>query len=258
MRTAGVGVCIVALVWAVVAFAGEPEDAEPARAGSAPEAAAVGAGADASRVAVYVPPSRGAVRTRAGGGTRGPGDAPALLVLAPEHAGVTNRAQPTLAFFLSKATDARVDLTVIAEDAVGPLLEATLAGPLAAGVHVVRLADHGITLDEGRSYDWSVAVVLDASRRDLDVVAASSIRRDAASPAVAEALATGVPSYRVLAGNGIWYDAIADLSDAIAAAPRDAALRVERAGLLDQVGLSAAAAFERGGTSHDVSAEPKP
>jgi hypothetical protein len=242
---------------AVAAFAGDTGIADTPEAGSPPVSSAAPT-VDASRPAVYVPPSRGTMRTRTGGGTRGPGPAPTVSVIAPDHAGITTRAQPELAFFVSAATDARIDLTVIQADAVDPLLETTLPGPISAGVHLVRLADHGVTLAEDTSYDWSVALVLDPARRDLDVAAGSAIRREPAAPAVAQALASGAPSYRVLAGNGIWYDAIADLSDAIAAAPGDAALRAERAGLLEQVGLDAAAAFERGSATHDVSAQPRP
>jgi hypothetical protein len=241
---------------ALVAFGSDRGAADPPEPVSAPPARERAAGVDPSQPAIYVPPSRGAARTRSGGGTRGPVDLPSVAVLAPDHAGITLRAQPELAFFVSKATDARIDLTVVAEDAVDPLLEVTLPGPTAAGVHVVRLADHGIALDPDRSYDWSVALVVDPARRDLDVAAGSAIRRSATPPELSAALAGGAPSYRVLAGNGIWYDAIADLSDAIAAKPADAALRAERAGLLEQVGLTAAAAFERGRTVTDVSAGP--
>jgi hypothetical protein len=243
---------------AASAFAGEPGVPEPPDTAAAPPVEAQAPGVDPKHPAVYVPPSRGATRTRSGGGTRAPGDVPTVSVLAPDHAGLTVRAQPELAFFVSKATGARIDLTVIADDAVDPLLELTLPGPTPAGVHRVRLADHGIALEPDRGYEWSVALVVDPERRDLDVAAGSAIRRSAAPPAVAAALASGAPSYRVLAGNGIWYDAIADLSDAIAAAPGDPALRSERAGLLEQVGLDAAAAFERGSALHDVSAQPRP
>jgi hypothetical protein len=247
---------VIGATAALAAFASDRVVADPPEPVSAPPARERSAGVDPSQPAVYVPPSRGAARTRSGGGTRGPVDLPTVAVLAPEHAGITLRAQPEIAFFVSKATGARIDLTVIAEDAVDPLLEVTLPGPTAAGVHVVRLADHGIELEADRSYDWSIALVVDPARRDLDVAAGSGIRRSAAPPELSAALATGAPTYRVLAGNGIWYDALADLSDAIAAKPADASLRTERAGLLEQVGLDAAAAFERGRTVTDVSAGP--
>jgi len=45
------------------------------------------------RRTVYVPPSRGAVGARTGGGTRGQTSAPRIAVLAPDHVGLTTRAQ---------------------------------------------------------------------------------------------------------------------------------------------------------------------
>jgi hypothetical protein len=48
----------------------------------------------------------------------------------------------------------------------------------------------------------------------------------------------------VLAEEGIWYDALAGLSDRIDAAPKDLSLRKQRAALLDQVGLNEAAEFD--------------
>lgn len=194
---------------------------------------------------VYVPPPRGSTRARTGGGTRGPGRQPILAALVPDHVGVTNRAQPSLAWYVSEATDERVDFTLVDPAAVEPVLETTLTGPFTAGIHLVRLAEHGVRLEEGRSYDWSVALVPDPENRDRDVVAGGAIRREPAAPGVASEIAAGEPSYRVLARAGVWYDAIADLSEAIAARPDEKVLREERAALLEQVGVGAAASFDR-------------
>ncbi|MGH0032679.1 MAG: DUF928 domain-containing protein [Myxococcota bacterium] len=231
-RICSVGVLVLALTaWA------DDEDAKPRKDEKE----------EASARVVYVPPSRGATRTRTGGGTRGPLAAPTVAALAPDHVGVTNRAQPTLAWFVSEATDARVDFTLIDPDAVEPLLETTIESPAEAGVQLVRLSNLGVELEEGRSYDWAIALVLDPDARDLDVVAGGAIRRDPAAPGTASQATPGSASYLALARAGVWYDALADLSDAIAANPGNAALREARADLLEQVGVGAAAAYERGG-----------
>ena len=52
-------------------------------------------------------------------------------------------------------------------------------------------------------------------------------------------------SARLYATAGLWYDTIAALSALIDAAPQDATLRQQRATLLDQEGLHAAAAYDR-------------
>lgn len=212
-----------------------------------------------SRLSVYVPPSRGAVGVRTGGGTRGGTDAPRIEALAPDHIGWTTRAKPVLAWYLSRDTDVPVVVSVIADGAIEPLLEAPLLGPQRAGIHLVDLAAFGAALgaglEEGATYAWSVAVVLDAGARDADVVAGGAVARVEAAPELSAALAQPGPSYRALARHGIWYDAIADLSAAIAAAPEDAALRAERADLLEQVGLGEAAAFDREGRNAAKSAD---
>lgn len=194
---------------------------------------------------VYVPPSRGSARARTGGGTRGPGDRPTLAVLAPDHVGVTNVAQPTFAWFASQPIPGRVDFTLVDPEAVEPLVEVTLPSPNEAGIQRIHLADYDARLEEGRSYDWSVALVMDPESRDLDVVAAGAIRRAPASPRVAAEIAAGTPAYIALARAGVWYDAMADLCAAIEADPHDAALRAQRAALLEQVGVGAAAVYER-------------
>jgi len=166
---------------------------------------------------IYVPPPRGGpTGTRMGGGTRGASHAPRIAVLAPDHIGVTTRAQPSLVWYLSEQTRAPVELTVIADNAVEPLAVKRLPSPQRAGIHVEDLAKHGIQLAEGTTYDWYVTLVLDPKARDSDVVAGG---------------------------------AIADLSAAIAAVPGDTpagrALHAERASLLEQVGVGAAALYDR-------------
>jgi len=57
----------------------------------------------------YRPPLRGAPGGRVGGGTRGIGDEfITLLVLAPNHVGLTVQGQPTLYWYLSKPTNLRL------------------------------------------------------------------------------------------------------------------------------------------------------
>ncbi|MEE2678973.1 MAG: DUF928 domain-containing protein, partial [Myxococcota bacterium] len=61
-----------------------------------------------------------------------------------------------------------------------------------------------------------------------------------ASPQLQQSLAApGAAQAQVLAGAGIWYDALDDLSRAIAADPKSQALWNERASLFEQAGLPA-------------------
>jgi hypothetical protein len=248
----------VVLVGAVVGAALALADEKPRDSGKqaapprAPAAATRPTGpAKVSRPTIYVPPSRGAVGARTGGGTRGAANAPRIAVLVPDHVGLTTRDQPTLAWFLAADTDLAAELTLLADGAVEPSKVIRLGGPLRAGIHLVDLAAHGARIEEGKTYDWYVALVVDPDARDEDLVAGGAIQRHAVTPELAKDLAGGEPSYRVLARHGIWYDAIADLSKAIAGAPAatDAGreLRDERAALLEQVGVGAAAVYDREG-----------
>jgi hypothetical protein len=116
------------------------------------------------------------------------------------------------------------------KDAVPTTLELTLQPPIAQGVHALRLGDHGVTLKPGVEYQWFVAVVSNPAQRSNDVVAGGGIKRIAPADAV---------------GDGVWYDALDQLSQQISANPADARLRQQRAALLEQVGLREAAAFDR-------------
>jgi hypothetical protein len=120
-----------------------------------------------------------------------------------------------------------------------PLLELRVSTPVAAGIHRLRLADHGIRLAPGVAYRWYVAVVPDPSRRSRDILAGGAIQRMTASSEVVARLSQArpedVPS--VYAEAGLWYDALTALSELIDGAPDDQALRRQRASLLAQIGV---------------------
>jgi Domain of Unknown Function (DUF928) len=183
----------------------------------------------------YKPPLRGAPATRVGGGTRSIGtQALTVNVLAPNETGFTTRDKPTVYWYVSEPLNTPVELTLTTteplKDAVPTTLELTLQPPIAQGVHALRLGDHGVTLKPGVEYQWFVAVVSNPAQRSSDVVAGGGIKRIEAADAVRD---------------GVWYDAIDQLSQQISANPADARLRQQRAALLEQVGLREAAAFDR-------------
>jgi hypothetical protein len=138
-------------------------------------------------------------------------------------------------------------VTIVDEASVMPVLETTIEGPLAAGVHPIRLADHQISLAPGINYQWFVALVPDADRRSNDVIAGGGIERVVPSDPLREKLAAAQEPSRtfVLAEAGIWYDALAAISRAVEASPRDSEARSSRAALLEQVGLAEVARVER-------------
>jgi hypothetical protein len=196
--------------------------------------------ATATVAPVYKPPIRGAPGGRVGGGTRGTGrELFALSVLAPDHSGLTLSEQPSLYWYISAPTSLPVEVTVMDPNTTQPLLELRVSTPVAAGIHRLRLADHGIRLAPGVAYRWYVAVVPDPSRRSRDILAGGAIQRMTASSEVVARLGQArpedVPS--VYAEAGLWYDALTALSELIDGAPDDQALRRQRASLLAQIGV---------------------
>jgi len=200
------------------------------------------------KIPVYKPPRRGAPapERRMGGGTRGTNKSlPVVSVLAPGHTGLTVQEQPALYWFASAVVDAPIELTVIDEKGIQPVLETRLAPPTQAGVQRVRLADYGVRLTVGERYQWSIALVLDPEHRSKDITAIGAIKRIKRSEVkstLTDVANTEAP-YRY-ADAGLWYDAVMAISDLIDAAPEDLDLRSQRAGLLEQVGLSEVGAYD--------------
>ena len=191
----------------------------------------------------YQPPMRGSASSgRIGGGTRGTADGPSvtLEVLAPDHAGLTVSAQPTLYWFVSQRIETDAELTIVDDTSIDPLLELKLTPPIEPGIHALSLEEHGVQLEPKVPYQWFVAVVVDPSQRSYDVIAGGEIERVAQTSELASQ-----QTPQAYAEAGIWYDALDGLSTQIGNSPNDAGLRQQRAALLDQVGLPGAAEYER-------------
>jgi hypothetical protein len=183
---------------------------------------------------------RGAPGGRIGGGTRGVGgESLALSVLAPDDRALTISEQPTLYWFISSRTSLPVEVVVMDPGGIRPMLELTMAPPTEAGLHAIRLADHGIRIAPGIAYRWYVAVVPDASRRSRDILAGGTVERIVPPPDLSSSLSQAGGEERVFfyANAGLWYDALTAATDMVDQSPGDLALRQQRSALLKQVGL---------------------
>jgi hypothetical protein len=194
----------------------------------------------------FRPPSTGAPSVRLTGGSRGSGDATITLdVLAPDDIGVTTQEQPSLFWYQSKPADAKFELTLLQENKVKPLVQVTVDRSAKAGIQRIKLSDHGTKLKLGVEYQWVVALITDPDNRSTDLVASGVIKRIEPTEALKENVLKAAPSALpgIYAEAGIWYDALAALSDQIEARPDDADLKATRADLLSQVGLKAASSL---------------
>ena len=198
---------------------------------------------------VYKQPMRGAPSSRVGGGTRGDDGSGSvvLTVLAPEHTGRTSKDQPALYWYISKPVNTHVELTVIDEVSVKPLLETNVAIPSRAGIQSLRLTDHGVRLKPGVEYQWSAALVTDQAQRSNDVVSSGTIAYVVPPADLKQRLAQTNPETLAFihAEAGYWYDAIESLSKLIEAQPHNRRWKEQRASLLEQVALPEAAEYDR-------------
>jgi hypothetical protein len=204
--------------------------------------------ASGSAGVVYSPPMRGAPAARIGGGTRGIGDATLELVaLAPDHTGLTTKEQPTLYWYVSEPVQAKLEVTLINDESIDPDLEQVVSTTGQAGIQRMDLAKTRTRLVPGMEYRWFVSVVAGSGQRSNDIVASGTIQRITPDAALKKEIAGAEESalMGIYARQGIWYDAIDVASRMIDKSPGDSDLQEQRAALLDQVGLQAAADYAR-------------
>jgi hypothetical protein len=257
MRGWGVGAALaLALVGQAVAQAAGDAAAGKTDATTSRTTAVEGKGEKSAAGGFYVPPApQGRLAGgRVGGGTRASRPSACntkLSVLVPEdHVGLTTEAQPTLYFFLSQDTDCAVEFVLNDRRQVPPLIEVAVKTPRTAGIHAIRLADFGLSLEPEVDYDWFVQVRGAEAKKSPEAYGGGQIRRVTAPAGLAEELAKpGARPANVFAQNSLWYDAVAALSAEIDAAPADTALHQQRAELLASQGMDDAAASEGGGTA---------
>ena len=238
------GLALGLLVATSAASAAETGATAPANA----DAGHAKAGSGSAGGFVYRPPMRGAPVARIGGGTRGIGETTLeLVVLAPDHTGLTTKEQPTLYWYVSEPVPARLEVTVINDEAIDPELEEVVATPGHAGIQKIDLAKSGTKLEPGLEYRWFVSVVADPGQRSNDIVASGTIQRITPEGSLKTRIAGADERtlVRIYAEEGVWYDAIDGLSRMIEKSPNDSALREQRAVLLEQVGLQTAADYSR-------------
>ncbi|MFY9261537.1 MAG: DUF928 domain-containing protein [Gallionella sp.] len=189
----------------------------------------------------FHPPMRGAPDLRVGGGSRAVTMQIAKINLyAPKSAGMTLTESPVLYWHLSKALSVPVEIQLLATGSDKPVLTVSMS-TVAAGVHKFNLAEYGVKLQTAVEYRWQTTIIWDAALRTKDTVSSASIQYTL--PASNTVTSSSRP--RELVEQGFVYDGIAAISAQIEANPSNAALREERAALLEQIGQTEAAKADR-------------
>jgi hypothetical protein len=175
-----------------------------------------------------------------------------MAPLAPQHTGFTITKQPTLYWYLSQSWDAQIEFTLNKIGAIEPILELTIGLPYnsdvhQAGMHHLRLADYDVHLEPDQEYEWFIVIVSDPEQRSNDWLASGTIRYIKPSNALTKQLSQTSQKqwYKVYAENGIWYDAIDNISMQIEKQPFNKELRRQRASLIEQVAMPKVARYEQ-------------
>ncbi len=196
----------------------------------------------------YQPPLRGAPTRRVGGATRGAGDEDIFVtVLAPRATGLTNRESPTLYWFVSRAPARQVEFVLIRHDRIQPVAELALSRPASGGIAKISLAEIGVKLEPGVTYEWSIALVKDRQNRSSDIITSGTLVRKTPDGALENLLknADTEAKFALYGKAGYWYDAIELASKAISSGSVQKTWRGHRASFLEQVGLETVAAYDR-------------
>ena len=94
-----------------------------------------------------------------------------------------------------------------------PLVEKTLSPPVTGGLHGLSLAELGVSLAPGVTYQWSVAMVVDEAQRSKDILSGGAVQfTPEADPAQLPEAATDRAI--ALAAQGCWYDAFDEIGRA--------------------------------------------
>jgi hypothetical protein len=169
-----------------------------------------------------------------------------LIAMTPKDEGaMTATAQPQLHWYISGRTDlsATFSLRKHPNVAPNPIFECEVRGPIAAGVHEIRLRDLGITLDSNADYGWYVRLNEPAGARPLTVITSYIVVPDLSSVG---ALGAGTPSpearYKTYMQRGYWYDALAAIVGLLESVPLSTDYRNRYVELLKDGGLDDVAA----------------
>jgi hypothetical protein len=198
----------------------------------------------------YVPPKRGNPKSTQATGSRGCTQVQqspvSLTLLVPkDHDGLTTSSHPT--FFWHVSAPVQMAFTLTQRGVVQPLWEQQIQ-PSAAGIVQLQMPNNLPELLVGKEYRWSVTLLCNRDRPSANPFIQTWIERIPTTPSLTQQLAAA-PTDRdrasIYAQAGLWYDALAAISAAHTANPKDISILEERLLLLDSVGLERVAAQER-------------
>ena len=194
----------------------------------------------------YEPPLRGAPAVRIGGGSRGIGGSTVeLVVIAPDHTGLTTKEQPKLYWYVSKNASSKLEVTLTSGQNSDPIFEEAITTSSHAGIQSIDLENTKVKLKPNLEYRWFVSIVPDANQRSNDVIASGTIKRIIPDEELNATLieANQLNRANIYTQNSIWYDAIDELMQLDKLYPNNPEFLELRVMLLEQAGLKTVAKY---------------
>jgi Domain of Unknown Function (DUF928) len=193
----------------------------------------------------YVPPKkRRAIKRTDGAGSRGcpEGLFGSLNLLVPnDHVGLTISKRPTFSWHVSAVPSTPMRFALVEPGVAEPLLVKKIKVDK-PGLVQLQIPENVKPLEVGKEYRWTVSLVCNMKRPSLSIYARSRIARvpvtqvsDFSNTASEQLLQDKAIFY---AQQGIWYDAVANITQAYLGSPRSSSYNKYLRGLLEQVGLS--------------------
>jgi hypothetical protein len=190
----------------------------------------------------YAPPANLPKRSRPSvtGGAATRSTDPVIELLAPQdHTGVTAMARPTFFWYMSAQPSTPIEFSLRDEQADQTVLVSRVTVP-AAGLVKFELPKDMPALVPNKDYSWSVSLVHDVKDGEANTTYKAFLRLQTMTPQQTEALRSAdSPRDRaaVLAQEGVWYDAIAQLAWAYLRDPKGSSTQEDVLSLLSQVNL---------------------
>lgn len=124
-----------------------------------------------------------------------------VQLLATHKTALTASATPTLYWYVPYIPPYSVEITVQSKGKI--LLKKNIGIIKSSGMQYIRLTDYGVHLKAGKDYTWSVALIMDATQRNQDLLSNATIRyKKPIKPLI---------NAEQMKQAGYWYDAVSQL-----------------------------------------------
>lgn len=156
------------------------------------------------------------ITRRTGSGIRGTcieENSPQTLLAPSSHVGLTTQSHPRLAIYFPEAPKLKVSINIEDPEA-RKVIWAEEVEVNTAGIYSFKMPASAPELIPDRRYDWTVSLICDRNKRQVDIFAEVPLIRKEISPQLDRELSLAednIARARILARSGFFYDALGEL-----------------------------------------------